>query len=461
VTATQLRELVKGVVESHATHNTFYSIWSDVKDRETELTYPCAIWDQWRARLTEDEFGQLHRAILVRLLIVTAVATDRQPIARDTAVEAADNAAADYVLKIRQDYPDLVITNVSTTTQFDEYTQLETGVLLTMTVEGEGLCLDSDHFEPGIPGECVPGAVRNSDDTYTASVASGGTLTLPDVTHTDSDGTPAVRPAMVPFVATLCAPCLPGRVMSSDEEDAVPVVTVPPGADVPLPRFIFAWTNKEEEVQTEINPLGFNGTFLTTFPDPMPRFEVRRASDNGIIATGDIANPFVELSPQEVRNSADAVVSYHEVDDPGVAPDATIQLKDSSGTNIGSPVGVPSGTSANITAPDGTVTVRNLNGTALGSPSVKSNGTANYTAPIPMKMGWGAGDADTLEWTVTDAEAGTYNSYTQDGGSGTITYSKNGGSYTALSGTITLAVGNTIKVRRTTTTNAGYSTWAP
>ena len=124
-------------------------------------------------------------------------------------------------------------------------------------------------------------------------------------------------------------------------------------------------------------------------------------------------------------------------------------------------MGVPSGTSANITAPDGTVTVRNLNGTALGSPSVKSNGTANYTAPIPMKMGWGAGDADTLEWTVTDAEAGTYNSYTQDGGSGTITYSKNGGSYTALSGTITLAVGNTIKVRRTTTTNAGYSTWAP
>lgn len=349
MTATQLRELVKGVVESHATHNTFYSIWSDVKDRETELTYPCAIWDQWRARLTEDEFGQLHRAILVRLLIVTAVATDRQPIARDTAVEAADNAAADYVLKIRQDYPDLVITNVSTTTQFDEYTQLETGVLLTMTVEGEGLCLDSDHFEPGIPGECVPGAVRNSDDTYTASVASGGTLTLPDVTHTDSDGSAVSTPAMVPFVATACVGALP----------------------------------------------------------------------------------------------------------------ATARLRQTGGAQIGGDYTIPAGGSLDITAPDGEVTVRNLNGTALGSPSVKSNGTANYTAPIPMKMGWGAGDADTLEWTVTDAEAGTYNSYTQDGGSGTITYSKNGGSYTALSGTITLAVGNTIKVRRTTTTNAGYSTWAP
>ena len=120
MTATQLRELVKGVVEAHDTHNTFYSIWSDVKDRETELTYPCAIWDQWRARLTDDEFGQLHRAVLVRLLVITAVATDRTPAQRDAAVEAADIAAADFILKIRQDYPDLTVTNVSTTTQFDE-----------------------------------------------------------------------------------------------------------------------------------------------------------------------------------------------------------------------------------------------------------------------------------------------------------------------------------------------------
>lgn len=146
MTASQLREIIKGVVESHATHNTFYSIWSDVKDRETELTYPCAIWDQWRSRLEDDEFGHLRRAVLVRLLIITAVATDRTPADRDAAVEAADNAASDIVLKIREEYRDLELSNISTTTMFDEYTQLETGVLLTFTVTTDGLCLDLASF---------------------------------------------------------------------------------------------------------------------------------------------------------------------------------------------------------------------------------------------------------------------------------------------------------------------------
>lgn len=81
--------------------------------------------------------------------------------------------------------------------------------------------------------------------------------------------------------------------------------------------------------------------------------------------------------------------------------------------------------------------------------------------PIPLKFGWGAGDADTLVWTVTDDEAGAYTTYTNDGGSGSITYSKNGAGFASLTGTITLAVSDTIVVRRATPTSNGWVKWAP
>jgi hypothetical protein len=54
--------------------------------------------------------------------------------------------------------------------------------------------------------ECLAGHVLNSDSTYDQYVLSGGTLNLPDVDHTDSDGSTLTLPAMTPFVATLCPP---------------------------------------------------------------------------------------------------------------------------------------------------------------------------------------------------------------------------------------------------------------
>ena len=203
------------------------------------------------------------------------------------------------------------------------------------------------------------------------------------------------------------------------------------------------------------------------------------------------------------------------------APDATVQLKDSGGAPIGSPVDFPSGTTRDMTAPNGTVKTTDGATTVM---AVKSNGEGNlprthvvfkdasdaeqatteyYTAfdgdelypdtviprreikyvggtgtglyatldrlvldtlpavPIPLnlKFGWAAGNGDTLTWTVTADEAGTYGTYTPTGTNGTITYSKNGGAYAALSGSITLAVSDTIAVRRTTTTNAGSVKW--
>jgi hypothetical protein len=47
-----------------------------------------------------------------------------------------------------------------------------------------------------VPSVCANGTVENSDVSYTAAVASGGTLVLPDITVTDSDGSTFTQPSV-------------------------------------------------------------------------------------------------------------------------------------------------------------------------------------------------------------------------------------------------------------------------
>jgi len=52
------------------------------------------------------------------------------------------------------------------------------------------------------PGVCADGTVENSNATYTDSVPSGGTLVLPDITVTDSDGSTYTQPSVDNVVCT-------------------------------------------------------------------------------------------------------------------------------------------------------------------------------------------------------------------------------------------------------------------
>lgn len=53
-----------------------------------------------------------------------------------------------------------------------------------------------------VASSCATGSVKNSDSSYNVTVASGGSLILPDITHVDSDGSNVIKPAQTPFVAT-------------------------------------------------------------------------------------------------------------------------------------------------------------------------------------------------------------------------------------------------------------------
>ena len=56
---------------------------------------------------------------------------------------------------------------------------------------------------------CDNATVENSDLSYTDTVASGGTLVLPDIPNVDSDGATVNTPAQVPFVCTPCVNDVP------------------------------------------------------------------------------------------------------------------------------------------------------------------------------------------------------------------------------------------------------------
>lgn len=320
-----------------------------------------------------------------------------------------------------------------------------------------------------------------------ATVADLCPCAVPDDATVNINGTLYDTPASG---ATLSVPVL--------DSEGNPVGTVNPGVDVVV---------GDATVQLQdsaANPIGSPAAIV--------------AESTGNVITAPDAS--VQLR-DSAGNNIGAANSYRSNSSNNLtAPDGSVQLRDSAANNIGSPVAVRSNASANITAPDATVRttdglttvqairsnasgnlpqsvikykdasnasqvtaasdtefsttlrpateiprreLKNLNGTGLGVFATVDRLIADTVpnVPIPLKFGWGAGEDTTLTWTVTSDEAGTYGTYTQDGSSGTITYSKNGGAYTALTGTVSLAVGDTIAVKRTTFSSSGFSKWAP
>lgn len=65
------------------------------------------------------------------------------------------------------------------------------------------------------------------------------------------------------------------------------------------------------------------------------------------------------------------------------------------------------------------------------------------------------GDTD-ISITIDADSAGVFTSSTNDGGSGTITFSINAGAYAAFSNPMTLVNGDTLAVKRTISTGVGW-----
>ncbi|HRD54628.1 MAG TPA: hypothetical protein PKY96_18470, partial [Flavobacteriales bacterium] len=213
----------------------------------------------------------------------------------------------------------------------------------------------------------------------------------------------------------------------------------------------------------------FDGTYLKPTTE-IPRRALRNSAGTGyeFVAVEDLVNDTVPTAPDATVKTTDGLTTVTTIagNVAGNLPGSRIKYKDESDADAET-------SSANTDYDNGSNTLRpatqiprrelkNRNGTGMGVYATAGRLIADTVpnAPIPLKFAWAAGDADTYTWTVTDDEAGSYTTYTNDGGSGTITYNKNGAGFAALSGTIVLAVNDTIVIRRTTSTSNGWSKWA-
>lgn len=81
--------------------------------------------------------------------------------------------------------------------------------------------LQVNPMPPEDPQNVLPRVrIRNSDGSYDELELAPGVHDLPDVTHTDSDGSPVTLPAMAPFVATPGGgggPCDPVTIIDQDD----------------------------------------------------------------------------------------------------------------------------------------------------------------------------------------------------------------------------------------------------
>ena len=324
--------------------------------------------------------------------------------------------------------------------------------------------LGPDCLDCGSGGVCLPVTVHNSDDSYSQSVDAGGDLALPDtavtntaaepiatvpatepyvipdVSWTDTDGAPMTTPYGQPITCAECEPCEDGTVVVKDSAgDILYTVPVESGGTV-----------DQQINDSYVAVKDSSGATLHT---------VGVKAEN--TASQTVSDSAIQLKDSAGTNIGAATNVKAETSANVTAPDSSAVLKDTAGATL-STTAIKSNASANITAPDGTVQPKNQGGSNLGSTfTVKSGETKNATIPIPLKFVLSTGSTSSVLFTVTTDEAGTYTTYTNDGASGTWTYSKNGGSFTSLTGTIVLATSDTIQVKRTVITAQGYSRWAP
>jgi hypothetical protein len=122
--------------------------------------------------------------------------------------------------------------------------------------------------------------------------------------------------------------------------------------------------------------------------------------------------------------------------------DLTIEIN---GTTYGT-VDDPCGATASVN-------VHDSNGNDVGS---LVSGSWVVPNNVFLRFLFATGDDTSLTHIVDADSAGTYTAITDDGSSGTITVSINGGAFGAFSNPTTLVATNTIAVKRTTFSAAGW-----
>lgn len=306
--------------------------------------------------------------------------------------------------------------------------------------------------------ECLGDRLNEICDSTPCEVTVNGTPSeTPTITVTQ-DGVPAgtLNPATgnvdVP-------PCVPGEAYPVDTDGVAvgPAVPVASGVSVP----VTAPDGKVLNSGGDTDVMSIKSGEIKTLPKSKVRYTNTAGSsvftalyDNkfdGDLFPG-ILIPRRELQASDgspVSTPATYVALDHLIDDTlPKAPDSVINLNSTPFANA------LSGGTLNVPVKDTDGVER---GSKVGSEWIVP---APGVGPV-LEFAFADRDQYTMVWTIKSFTAGTYTSFTPTGTYGTITYSKNGGAFSAVTGSIVLAIGDTIQLKRTNTTGVAGTTWVP
>jgi hypothetical protein len=139
-------------------------------------------------------------------------------------ISDTDLILADLTLWLEEGQDDIeVVRSYSITPINNDLLDYVGGHVMRLRVQVDRIALCEIPFDGDtpVPPVCPSGFVRNSDNTYTEIVLSGGTLVLPDITVTDSDGSTFTQPAVTNVVCTFNPPCEDATYSITDTDDNI------------------------------------------------------------------------------------------------------------------------------------------------------------------------------------------------------------------------------------------------
>lgn len=218
ITMNQLIKMFSDFADAHLQLNDFgYGPTSDIgTSRQMEFPY---MWATHRgsSRLTVNNKTQIPQMTMTFLVVdqinIQSNYKDANGLDSDNSQEIISDT-----LQIIQDFVTYVSSqlgkygvklmenDITCEPVFDETPDKVSGWVIDMDLQlrHSNCSYPIDGIDVPVVSNCPTAIVKNSNGTFSISITAGATQVLPDVTHTDSDGSSVSLPAQTSFTASAC-----------------------------------------------------------------------------------------------------------------------------------------------------------------------------------------------------------------------------------------------------------------
>ena len=244
ITMNQLIKMFSDFADAHLQLNDFgYGPTSDIgTSRQMDFPY---MWATHRgsSRLTVNNKTQIPQMTMTFLVVDQINIQSNYKNANGLDSDNSQEVISD-TLQIIQDFVTYVSSqlgkygvklmenDITCEPVFDETPDKVSGWVIDMDLQlrHSNCSYPIDGIDVPVVSNCPTAIVKNSNGTFSISITAGATQVLPDVTHTDSDGSSVSLPAQTSFTASACPTLVDGEVVIEDSEGNI-LHTVPVAND--------------------------------------------------------------------------------------------------------------------------------------------------------------------------------------------------------------------------------------